>query len=147
MRARHEAESGMSEGAVVLPRGLPSSRRAPLESRGALWAGGYGGPLPLGTPRSLDLMTVLAAVFQFGSHPTYSSVGNSTRGSMAELRIPGQGPYLGLCTILSSEINNNKSIKMVTKGWRNVSKPNYLYPRTLRLLYLHRQHHAYSLWL
>ena len=41
--------------------------------------------------QSLDLMTILEAAFQFGSHPTYSSVGNNTRGSMAQLRIPDQG--------------------------------------------------------
>ena len=53
---------------------------------------------------------------------------------MAKLSIPDQGSYLELCTILSSEINNNKPIKMVTKGGRNVPKPKYLYPGTLRLL-------------
>ena len=44
---------------------------------------------------------------------------------MAQLSIPDQGSYLELCTILSSEMNNNKSIKMVTKGGRNVPKPDY----------------------
>ena len=53
-------------------------------------------------------MTILDAAFQFGSHPTYSSVGNNTRGSMAQLSLPDQGSYLELCTILSSEIYNNK---------------------------------------
>ena len=70
--------------------------------------------------QGLDLMTILDAAFQFGSHPTYPSVENNTQGSMAQLSIPDQGSYLELCTILSGEINNNKSIKMVTKGVRNV---------------------------
>ena len=56
--------------------------------------------------RSLILLTILDAAFQFGSHPAYSSVGNNTRGSMAQLSIPDQGSYLTLCTILLSEINN-----------------------------------------
>ena len=30
--------------------------------------------------QSLDLMIILDAAFQFGSHPTYSSVGKNTRG-------------------------------------------------------------------
>ena len=54
---------------------------------------------------------------------------------MAQLSIPDQGSYLELFTILSSEINNNKSVRMVTKGGMNVPKPNYLYPGTLRLLH------------
>ena len=104
---------------------------APWPAAGALIIEGQHGP----GARSLILLTILDAAFQFGSHPAYSSVGNNTRGSMAQLSIPDQGSYLELCTMLSSEINNNKSIKMVTKGGRNVPKPNYLHPGTLRLLH------------
>ena len=83
--------------------------------------------------QSLDLITILDAAFQFGSHPTYSSVGNNTRGVMAQLSIPDQGSYLELilCTILSSEINNNKSIKMVTKGGRNVPQTQIFVSRDI----------------
>ena len=49
---------------------------------------------------------------------------------MAQLSSPCQGPYLELCTILSSEINSSTSIKMVTKGGRNV-----WCPRGRRLLF------------
>ena len=44
---------------------------------------------------------------------------------MAQLSI------LNLCTNLSSEINDNKSIKMVTKGGRNVPKPKYFVSRDI----------------
>ena len=68
------------------------------------------GPRAIGRQRNFGLMAVLGAAFQFGGHPAYSLVGNGTRGSAAQLRVPDQGPYLGLCMILSSEINNNESI-------------------------------------
>ena len=65
--------------------------------------------------RVLLLLTILDAALQFGSHPAYSSVGNNTRGPMAQLSIPYQWSYLAFCTNLSSEINNNKSIKWLQR--------------------------------
>ena len=55
-----------------------------------------GTQLPYGShrPRVLILLTILDAAFQFGSHPAYSSVGNNTRGPMAQSSIPDQGPIL-----------------------------------------------------
>ena len=80
-------------------------------------------------------MTILDAPFQFGSHPTYLRLAHqqetTLEGLMAQLSIPDQGSYLELCTILSSEINNNKSIKMVTKGGRNVPRTQIFVSRDI----------------
>ena len=46
---------------------------------------------------------------------------NNTRGSMAQLSIPGQGSYLELCTILSSEMNNNESFSHYYEGFPTYS--------------------------
>ena len=63
----------------------------------------------------LGLLAILDAAFQFGIHPPYSSVYETTlAGSMAQVSAPGQGSYRWSCAIPSSENNNIKPIKIVT---------------------------------
>ena len=105
------AESHVQGGAGVT-RSVQLSRNAVPKSAHEPVTGALG---LANLARVLILLTILDAAFQFGSHPTYSLVGSSTRGPKAQLSIPDQGSYLALCTILSSEINNNKSIKWLQR--------------------------------
>ena len=50
---------------------------------------------------------------------------------MAQLSIPDQGSYLTLCTIESSEINNNKSIKWLQRVGGMKPIPNYFVSRDI----------------
>ena len=58
-----------------------------------------------------------------------------TRGPLAQLSLPDQGPYLTFCTIASSEITNNKSIEWLQRVGGMITIPTYLYLGTLGLLH------------
>ena len=69
--------------------------------------------------QSLDFIDYLRRGVSVRESPDLLIGRKHTRGSLAQLSIPDQWSYLTLCTIVSSEINNNKAIEWLQRGGRD----------------------------
>ena len=89
-------------------------------------------------------MAILDAAFQFGSHPTYAPVGNSTRRPLAQLRISGQGPCLGFYQVKIIIKNPSKCFRRVRGMYPNPIISSCIQGHC-EFFVLPRRHPAYSL--